>query len=197
MVEPVASKWNARYAFSGGGIPAPSEVLSRGTRWLPTKTNDSTQEGVSSVAALLALDLACGKAGNGQYLAERGFSVSAWDISGTVIKEIQDRTPFILKEAVVRDVSVEPPEPDSFDVIVVSRFLDRHLCPAISRALKPNGVLFYQTFVHGLNNPDYLLASNELISLFSDLHILEYHEPEKDSHGKAEARLVAMRKTYL
>jgi len=93
----------------------------------------------------------------------------------------------------VRDVSQQPPEPESFDVIVVSRFLDRSICPAISRALKPDGVLFYQTFVHGLSNPDFLLAPNELLSLFSELHILEYHEPVKDADGKAEARLIARR----
>lgn len=193
-MEPVASKWNARYAYSGGSIPAPSEVLSRGARWLPEIVSE--QAGLDSVASLCALDLACGKAGNGQYLAERGFRVSAWDISETVIRGIRDRNPFILNEAVVRDVCAQPPEPETFDVIVVTRFLDRGLCPAIAHALKPNGILFYQTFVHGLRNPDYLLESNELLSLFSELHVLEYHEPEIDSQGHAEARLVARRKAY-
>lgn len=187
-----ASKWNARYAFSGGSIPAPSQVLSQGVRWLPEAALG--EEGKPRVD-VCALDLACGKAGNSQFLAERGFKVSAWDISETVIEEIHGRHPFILHEAVVRDVSAHPPEPESFDVIVVSRFLDRDLCPAIGRALKPQGVLFYQTFVHGLRNPDYMLVPNELLSLFSELHVLEYHEPDKNARGKAEARLVGMRKT--
>lgn len=33
-----------------------------------------------------------------------------------------------------------------FDVIVVSRFLDRTLGDAIIEVLKPDGLLFYQTF---------------------------------------------------
>ncbi|MFK8083159.1 MAG: class I SAM-dependent methyltransferase [Granulosicoccus sp.] len=185
------SKWNARYAYSGAGIPAPAQVLSQGDRWLPKAV---TSEANTPVRDLYALDLACGKAGNGQFLAQHGFRVSAWDISDTVIEEIRGRKPFLLAEAVVRDVSLYPPEPDSFDVIVVSRFLDRAICPALARALKPGGVLYYQTFVHGLSNPDYLLSPNELLSLFSDLHVLEYHEPPIDAKGKAEARLVGLRK---
>jgi tellurite methyltransferase len=101
----------------------------------------------------------------------------------------------LLYDVAVRDVSEQPPLPDSFDVIVVCRFLDRNLCPAIAAALKPGGILFYQTFTQGLSNPDYLLRNNELITLFSELDILEYHEPEPDAHGKAEARLVARKNT--
>lgn len=190
-MDPPASKWNARYANAGGGVAAPAEVLSRGVRWLPAAR---AREGQSSYTRR-ALDLACGKAGNAQFLAERGFKVSAWDISDTVINEIRGRDSFILDEAVVRDVSLNPPEPDTFDVIVVTRFLDRDLCSAIFHALKPQGVLFYQTFVHGLRNPDFLLAPNELLALFAGLYVLEYHEPDKNSQGKAEARLVGMRKT--
>lgn len=192
MSESKASKWNARYEFSGAGVPAPAEVLSRGQRWLPNANQGSSND---DKQPLYALDLACGRAGNAQFLAQLGFEVSAWDISDAVINELKSRQPFTLKEALVRDVSASPPPESTFDVVVVSRFLDRALCPAIASSLKPQGVLFYQTFVHGLNNPDYLLAPNELFTLFQGLHINEYHEPEKDSAGKAEARLIATRRT--
>ena len=182
----IISKWNSRYAFSGEPVPAPADVLSRGAKWLP-----------DSPSSLSALDLACGRAGNGQWLAERGFSVSAWDISDTVIDDIRKRRPALIADASVRDVSTHPPSPDSFDVIVVSRFLDRDLCVAISHALKPGGTLFYQTFTHGLSNPDYLLQTNELLSLFKELLVLEYHEPAADTNGKAEARLIARKQESL
>ncbi len=160
-------------------MPSAAQVLSQSERWLPQGEN------------LSALDLACGRAANGQWLADRGFAVSAWDISSVVIDEIKNRKPFSFEEAEVRDVSLYPPAAASFDVIVVTRFLDRGLCPAISEALKPDGVLFYQTFTHGLNNTDFMLGRNELLSLFKELHILQYHEPDPDQDGKAEARLVA------
>lgn len=185
MSESILNKWNARYAEASSDIPAPAKVLSDGVRWLP-------EAGVAPDVRS-ALDLACGKAGNGHYLAQRGFRVQAWDISEAVIEQIRARQPSIIEEAVVRDVSAQPPERESFDIIVVTRFLDHDLCPAIADALKPGGLLFYQTFVHGLNNPDYLLDTNELLSLFTSLHVLEYHEPERDESGNAEARLVARR----
>ena len=45
-------------------------------------------------------------------------------------------------------------------------------------ALKPQGLLFYQTFTHervtdqGPSNPSYRLAPNELLELFAPLHVL-------------------------
>lgn len=203
MTSPIASKWNVRYAYSGEPIPAPAHVLSQGARWLPEliKASAGDQGGANNNdktgQRLSALDLACGRAGNGQWLAQRGFQVTAWDISETVIDELKTRQPALLHEVAVRDVSEQPPDADSFDVIVVCRFLDRTLCPAIQAALKPGGTLFYQTFTHGLSNADFLLDRNELLDLFSDLDVLEYHEPEPDKHGKAEARLVARRAAWV
>ena len=201
MTDAKVSKWNARYAFSGSSVPGPADVLSQGVRWLPDAVTESgsnaapasadSHPAVSSANARRALDLACGRAGNGHFLAARGFSVSAWDISDTVVDEIRARRPAVFDEVLVRDVTELPPEPDSFDIIVVARFLDRALCPSIVKALKPGGLLFYQTFVHGLNNPDFLLKPNELLALFAELHILEYQEAVKDQHGKSEAQLIA------
>jgi len=188
--ESSASKWNARYAFSGGSVPAPAQVLSQGARWLPEPVALTVPEADNT---LCALDMACGRAGNAQYLAERGFRVSAWDVSDTVINEIGNRKPSIIHDAQVRDVVQRPPEPATFDVIVVARFLDRTVCDDIARALKPGGLLFYQTFVHGLKNPAFLLNENELLDLFSTLHVLEYYEPAIDANGVAEACLVARR----
>ena len=184
MSNEIASKWNSRYAYSGKPLPPPAQVLSRGERWLPK--GDS----------LRALDLACGRAANAHFLAARGFDVSAWDISETVIAEISARKPKVLAEIAVRDIVAQPPVANSFDVIVVTRFLSRDTCSAIQAALKPGGVLFYQTFTHGLSNKEYLLADNELLSLFEGLHLLEYHEPEPDEFGKAEARLIARRSMH-
>lgn len=193
MSEEIASKWNSRYSYSGEPLPAPARVLSSGIRWLPLGEDGRV---VESENPLSALDLACGRAANGHWLAQRGFHVSAWDFSETVVAEIRSRKPQLLLDAAVRDVIEHPPEPRSFNVIVVSRFLHRALCPAIADALKPGGVLFYQTFTHGLSNPDYLLAPNELLSLFGELKVLEYHEPLPDASDKASARLIARRSTH-
>jgi len=66
---------------------------------------------------------------------------------------------------------------------VVSHFLERSLCPAIAAALKPGGLLFYQTFCaervdssYGPTNPDFCLQKNELLRLFAALETIIYSE---------------------
>ena len=92
---------------------------------------------------------------------------------------------------------------DAFDVVFVSRYLERGLCAALSRALRPGGLLIYQTFsIEALDsaphkNPDYCLVRGELLNLFHDLQPLLYREDAlvgDTSRGlRNEARLVAQR----
>ena len=65
----------------------------------------------------------------------------------------------------------------------MSNYLDRGICDALVNAIAPGGLLFYQTFVQdkanpevGPQNPDYLLSSNELLALFSDLTVLVFSD---------------------
>lgn len=134
-----------------------------------------------------ALDLACGIGSNAIFLAKSGLNTSAWDISAIAIESLQsysqENNLGITAEA--RDVKQQPPAVNSYDVICVSYFLERSLAIDIINALKPNGLLFYQTFIEekvtdaGPSNPEYRLQENELLTLFSPLHILSYQE-----HGK-------------
>ena len=77
---------------------------------------------------------------------------------------------------------MSPPQPESIDVLVVSFFLDRGLCSQLYSALKPGGILFYQTYCQqkiseqGPRNPDYLLADNELLQLFSQMKVRIYQQ---------------------
>ncbi|RKT42999.1 class I SAM-dependent methyltransferase [Thiocapsa rosea] len=159
--------WDARYE-GATAIPKPALVLRQWPHLLP-------EEGT-------ALDLACGLGGNALWLAERGFRVSAWDLSHTAIARLRDaaRLRGLHLDARVRDLTALPPSPESFDLILVAHFLDRDLAPSIAAALRPDGLLFYQTFArecrgsHGPSNPAYRLARNELISLFPDLTIRAY-----------------------
>ena len=131
-----------------------------------------------------ALDLACGRGANALRLAACGLDVSAWDISPVAI----DRLKAEAKEqgfeitAEVRDVIACPPPGNTYDVILVSYFLERSLVSAIIDALRPDGLLYYQTFTRlsvstcGPANPAYRLADNELLSLFEALQVRCYRE---------------------
>lgn len=163
-----SKKWDARYRH--GQETSPARVLLDNLHLLPHSGT--------------ALDLACGLGANALLLAERGLTTYAWDSSSAAIEKLQARAQArrMSLYTTVRDVIERPPERDRFDVIVVTRFLDRRLAPHLIHALRAGGLLFYQTFTRtcvsdtGPSDPDYRLADNELLSLFSTLQLLVYRE---------------------
>lgn len=163
-------KWDQRYRQARANEPNAAQVLQENRHLLP-KVGD-------------ALDLACGLGGNALLLSTAGLRVQAWDVSPVAIDALRARSLEIAGslDAAVRNVLVSPPQPASFDVIVVSYFLERSLAPALCAALRPGGLLFYQTFVRdkvsqqGPSNAEFLLAENELLSLFAELRLRVYRE---------------------
>jgi tellurite methyltransferase len=163
-------KWDAIYAQRADRKPEPAGVLLDYSWLLPAQGR--------------ALDLACGLGGNALFLARAGLITEAWDISATAVERLQRSaaTEGLPIRTCLLDICPACLVPASFDVIAVSRFLDRSLCPAITTALKPGGLLFYQTYTRektvaqGPSNPDYLLDVNELLRLFTPLRIVFYRE---------------------
>jgi SAM-dependent methyltransferase len=166
------AKWNAAYG-SVDRQPEPARVLTANAHLLP--------------AAGTALDLACGLGGNALFLARRGLQVTAWDFSEVAIERLhqQARSLGLALTAELRDVEREELPEAAFDVIVVSRFLTRRLADAIVAALRPGGLLYYQTYTRakltesGPNNLDYLLEDNELLRLFAALRLRYYREDDR------------------
>lgn len=170
MMENPSEKWDRIYSGSEPGLSCPVQVLGENEFLLP-------QSGT-------ALDLACGLGANAIFLAQRGLRVTALDLSSVAIDKLS-------KYAVTHQLPIEAQRqkinalsfPESvYDVVVVSRFLDRTLSSAIIAALKPEGLLFYQTYTQekqvdlGPNNPEFLLGVNELLAMFSSLRVVFYRE---------------------
>jgi SAM-dependent methyltransferase len=165
------AKWDRIYrAAPPEAVPEPARVLAENLHLLPREGR--------------ALDLASGLGGNALALARRGLETYAHDISGEALVRL-DALAARLGLAIatqVRDAGSRPPEAASFDVIVVSRFLDRSLAGALAAALRPDGLLFYQTYTAekatagGPSNPAFLLRPNELLELFRGLRIVAYRE---------------------
>ncbi|MCW9013387.1 MAG: class I SAM-dependent methyltransferase [Gammaproteobacteria bacterium] len=134
----------------------------------------------------LALDYACGLAANGRWLAARGYEVIAWDMSRNAVEKLNQysREKNIRLTAEVRDLENNPPTDEKFDVIVVSFFLHRQTLLNLYQALKPGGLLFYQTFLgeqkngRGPSNSDFRLTQGELLRVYSDMENLFYREDE-------------------
>jgi len=100
------------------------------------------------------------------WFGQQSLAVTAFDISKVAInKLIHTASQHQLTiNAYQQQITPDRLQPNSFDVIVVSRFLDRTLMNAIIDVLNSNGLLFYQTFTREKatdtppHNPDYLLA---------------------------------------
>jgi SAM-dependent methyltransferase len=170
MTDPLVRKWDLRYEEADPAAAGPCAVMEEYAHLLPARGS--------------ALDLACGLGGNAVFLARRGLDTTGWDLSPVAIAKLGDhaKTQGLSVCAELRDVQSLPPEPDRFDVIVVSHFLERELAPALVRALRPDGLLFYQTWTReavddrGPQNPAFRLAPNELLTLFRDLRVIVYRE---------------------
>ncbi|WP_455380527.1 class I SAM-dependent methyltransferase, partial [Acidihalobacter prosperus] len=137
----IHSDWDSRYAGCNPIKANPASVLVDNLHLLPSHG--------------LALDLASGLGANALLMARRGLKVYAWDQSVTAISAL-DRAAQMERldlAAEVRDVVLNPPPPETFDVIVVSRFLDRSIAPFLIEALRPEGLLLYQTFGKALVCP--------------------------------------------
>jgi len=179
------ARWDARYA-NNNDVPLACQVLREFSHLLPEKG--------------AALDLASGMGGNALFLAEHGLRTTAWDLSpvGTAKLQALALEQSLVIDAQARDVLSNPPTANSFDVIVVSYFLDRQLFPAMLAALKPAGLLFYETFVRdkplgvGPSNPDYLLERNELLQCSEGLLVRAYREEGLIGDTSKGCRNIAM-----
>lgn len=148
-----------------------------------------------------ALDLAAGRGRHAALLARAGHRVFAVDraydvIHNTVTRLAQQR---LTIAGWCADLTTTALPRAFFDLIVVTRYLQRDLCPAIAEALAPGGVLIYETFTEaqrrhgrGPTSPDHLLQPGELRQRFDRLEMLFYEEVDVPD---AVARLVGRNAT--
>jgi len=133
------------------------------------------------------LDLACGNGRNGLSLLRHGFSLSFLDRDSAALDAIAQQAP---SSAFIHgDLESTTPyqiAPNSYDAIIVFRYLHRPIMPMIVAALKPGGILVYETFTEQQasigrpKNPNFLLKDNELLRSFSKLKV--HHHQQGFNH---------------
>jgi tellurite methyltransferase len=173
MPNPAAERWDKRYQRERGFWleRQPRELLTRFSYLLPNKGR--------------ALDAASGVAINGLYLSQLGLQVFALDISEFALKLAVNRarTIGISLNAAVVDLSQPWLPEDHFVVIVNFHFLERATIPVYRGALESGGLLFFDTFIKGVDqpdSPDYYLDPGELLGWFQDFEIIHFAEQELD-----------------
>ncbi|HXH47897.1 MAG TPA: class I SAM-dependent methyltransferase [Terriglobia bacterium] len=161
----------------------PSSLLVRFSRFLPHSG--------------LGLDLACGYGRNTLYLARQGLEAIGIDRSlDALVAGREDAARENLKVSFVQaDLTRFAFPTNAFSVVVCFKYRDRNWYPSIRAALRPGGLLVYETYTFehlgfGLKplDPAHLLGRNELLQAFGDWEILYYREVWR---GRGTASLVA------
>lgn len=148
-----------------------------------------------------ALDIACGMGRHSKYLASLGFEVDALDISSVALDQLKE-IPHIHAKEVDFDTYTLPKE--KYDLIVCTYYLERKLFPQMIEALKPNGIILFETFLHhpdnerAPSNPAFMLKKGELEATFDEkcelLHIPEFWDKDYLGYKTMKASMVARKK---
>jgi tellurite methyltransferase len=127
-----------------------------------------------------ALDVACGRGRHTLAIARASRRVEAIDRSLAHCLELaarcrRERLPVDL---VCADLERLPLRVGRYALVVNTLYLDRALVPALVRALRPGGLLLFETFTTAqlasghLRNPAFALAPGELPRLAQGLEVL-------------------------
>src|SRR5215207_1060185 len=139
---PARERWNARY-----GVPEFEPFPNAPAEWLVE--HRALLEGLRTPERIpRALDLACGDGRNARWLAERGFAVDAVDVSDVAIGALRlaAEARELSIDARVFDATQDALPVGEYDVVVVVHFLQRDVFGSLQAALRPRGVLLYETF---------------------------------------------------
>lgn len=168
---------------------------------------------VSAEQQAPVLDLACGSGRNGLYLVENDIPVTFADINGEVLEQVKQSLSSARenKQRLAQYWLIDfeaaqaaPLQDKSFAAVIVFRYLHRPLFEQIKAAIKPGGIIIYETFTEQQaqfgrpKNPNFLLKPAELVKLFDDWEILHSFEGVIDAahHSntkQAIAQIVAIK----
>lgn len=176
--------WEERYRRPGRGRRLPDSLLREHWRRL---------------AGPKVLDVACGEGRNALFLAARGFRTVGIDRSPTAVARAKGwaREAGLEARFLCWDLDTLSLPDSDYDSIVVTRYWQPELCPVLAAALKPGGVLLYETYTEDYlryrpqSRRDFLLRPGELPGHFPGLEILYSAEADKPETCEYCAQLIA------
>ena len=151
-----------------------------------------------------ALDVAMGRGRHALLLARQGFETFGVDVNLDAVKAAMQSA--AEERLHIRgwcaDLTTTRLPDRVFDVVIVTRYLQRDLFPSLQASVRLGGYVIYETFTTaqrelrtGPTSPDHLLRPGELRSMFDAWDVLFYDEPKvvEGDRPEAVARLVAQR----
>ncbi len=195
MPQADADKWNAKWSDHRRNGEAteqpPHPLVLRAADLLPSGR---------------ALDVACGLGRHTLALAARGWHVTAIDVSAIALQRltaIADESARRLIETVRADLAAQEFvfSPASYDLIVMTNYLQRDLFATLQQALRVGGL--FVAVIALLDddpqlkpmNPAFLLQPGELVRTFADWELLHSREgkPDNAPHRRPVAEIIARR----
>lgn len=148
------------------------------------------------------LDVACGGGRHLRHFRDRGLSVSGVDIDLRGVADLMGQEGVTLVQADLEGPDGWPPTLSGFDGIVVTNYLHRPLLSAMVAALKPGGLLLYETFANGNqrhgrpSSPAFLLRDGELlrVAVEQGLQVIAFEQGEVSSPKAAIVQRLAARR---
>lgn len=148
------------------------------------------------------LDVACGGGRHLRHFRDRGLLVTGVDIDLRGVADLTGQEGVTLMQADLEGPDGWPPTLSGFDGIVVTNYLHRPLLPAMVAALKPGGLLLYETFANGNqrhgrpSSPAFLLRDGELLRLAMEqgLQVIAFEQGEVSSPKAAIVQRLAARR---
>ena len=147
-----------------------------------------------------ALDVAMGTGRNALYLASLGYDVTGVDVSGVAVARCREEASRrgLRIEAVHADLASYELPRAAYDIVIDFYYLQRDLAPSLAAALRPGGVLVFESFTTeqrrfgwGPQQDEFLLRPGELRSLFPELETLAYREGVVERESERGAKVVA------
>ncbi|MGQ9572878.1 MAG: class I SAM-dependent methyltransferase [Dehalococcoidia bacterium] len=191
-MQDAAKDWNERYRQGLAMPDEPAALLVENQSLLPKGGK--------------ALDIAMGTGRNALYLASLGFRVTGIDVSAVAVEKCRQKAERLglAIETLAADLEHYSLPTAEYDLILNFYYLQRTLAPKMVAALKPGGVLVFESYTidqlqfgWGPKNPDYLLRPSELREMFASLETLLYREGivQGDRGPKAVASLIGRKQS--
>ncbi|GJM39962.1 MAG: hypothetical protein DHS20C20_02440 [Ardenticatenaceae bacterium] len=180
---PDAKKWNGRYQTDGHYRQQgkASQLLQEYAHLLPKNG--------------AVLDAAAGVGVNTLFLAQLGISMIALDISEVGLRLLRKKAKGlgVVVETAVFDLTTPHFPKNCVDAVINFRFLERATFPAYKKAVRPGGLIFFETFIHtgAGETPSYFLEPGELHRAFADFEIVHSVETAVRGHRSGNMRPVA------